>query len=109
MSQDLTGGFSSEEALKTILAAIGRLEKTVEDLGARAAALETATEARGKETRPILERILAELVAFKADTRAEFADTRTLFRQELGLETRNIHARLADIERRLSSVEERTR
>ena len=133
MSQDLTSGFSTEETLKSILAAVGRLEAAVADLNGRVAGLdgrvanldervanlngrveriEEVTAARSKETRPMSERIdqiLSELVDFKAEACDAITDARNRSREDLAAESRMFKARFADLERRIKILEERAR
>jgi ABC-type transporter Mla subunit MlaD len=87
---------------------IQNLTQLVEALGARLERVEVALDAGSKQTRPMsarIDRLLAELVEFKADVRQEFHDTRTLLRADIHAETKTVHDRLADLEKRVRDLE----
>ncbi len=106
MNEGNTADLTDSEKLDLLLAEVRGLKTTVGGLEARLAALEAQAEERPNTTRPLLDRILAEMI----ETRERLLEELASQRREFSVITADIialRARSDHIERRLSAVEQR--
>jgi hypothetical protein len=106
MNEENTADLTTDETLRLILTELRELKTTVGGMDARVAALEARSEERSGTTRPLLDRIIQEVI----ETRERLLEEIAAVRREFGVIAADVialRARGDHAERRLSALEQR--